>query len=59
MPQFRGRPEQSRPSLLDRLEDRFDKLEARQVTFESRVDTEFDTIQDSLRQLREYQSEVA
>ena len=38
-------------SRIDRLEDRFDKLEARQVNFESRVDNKFDTIQDSLRQL--------
>ena len=38
-------------SRLDRLEDRFQKLEARQSTFESRVDSKFDTIQDSLRQL--------
>ena len=38
-------------SRIDRLEERFDKLEARQVNFESRVDTKFDNIQDSLRQL--------
>ena len=42
------RPEDGR---LDRLEDRFEKLEARQSQFEGRVDTKFDAIQDSLRQL--------
>lgn len=34
-----------------RLEERFDRLEARQTSFEHRVDDKFDAIQDSLRQL--------
>ena len=34
-----------------RLEERFERLEARQNSFEHRVDDKFDTIQDSLRQL--------
>ena len=36
---------------IQRLEERFDKIEARQVTFESRVDGKFDSIQDALRQI--------
>ena len=44
-------PSKAEDSRLDRLEDRFDKLEARQVNFESKVDNKFDNIQDSLRQL--------
>ena len=36
---------------IQRLEERFDKIEARQATFESRVDGKFDTIQDALRQI--------
>ena len=43
-----SRPEDTR---LDRLEERFEKLENRQSQFEGRVDSKFDTIQDSLRQL--------
>ena len=36
---------------IDKLEQRFEKLEARQVTFETKVDSRFGDIQDSLRQL--------
>ena len=36
---------------LQRLEDRFEKIETRQATFEARVDGKFDTIQDALRQI--------
>ena len=46
--QAQGRSEEIR---LDRLEERFEKLESRQAQFEGRVDSKFDTIQDSLRQL--------
>ena len=43
-----ARPDEAR---IQRLEDRFDKIEARQATFESRVDGKFDSIQDALRQI--------
>ena len=43
-----ARPDEAR---IQRLEDRFDKIEARQATFESRVDRKFDSIQDALRQI--------
>ena len=43
--------ERSEDPRLDRLEERFEKLESRQAQFEGRVDSKFDTIQDSLRQL--------
>ena len=46
--QTQGRSDEIR---LDRLEERFEKLESRQAQFEGRVDSKFDTIQDSLRQL--------
>ena len=36
---------------IEKLEQRFDKLEARQQTFENKVDSRFVDIQDSLRQL--------
>ena len=36
---------------LQRLEERFEKIESRQATFEARVDGKFDTIQDALRQI--------
>ena len=44
--QAMSRPEDTR---LDKLEERFEKLESRQTQFEGRVDSKFDTIQDSLR----------
>ena len=46
--QSQARPDDLR---IDRLEERFEKLESRQAQFEGRVDSKFDTIQDSLRQL--------
>ena len=38
-------------SRLDKLEDRFSRIEARQDRFEEKVDSTFDQISDSLRQL--------
>ena len=43
-----AKPDEAR---IQRLEERFDKIEARQATFESRVDGKFDSIQDALRQI--------
>ena len=43
-----AKPDEAR---IQRLEERFDKIEARQTTFETRVDGKFDSIQDALRQI--------
>ena len=36
---------------IQRLEERFEKIETRQANFESKVDGKFDSIQDALRQI--------
>ena len=44
-------PGKSDDGRIQRLEERFDKIEARQASFETKVDGKFDTIQDALRQI--------
>lgn len=42
---------QQNDDRLNRLEARFDQLEKRQTSFEGRVESKFDHISDSLRQI--------
>ena len=44
-------PSKSEDARILRLEERFEKIEARQATFETKVDGKFDSIQDALRQI--------
>lgn len=43
-----AKPDEAR---IQRLEERFEKIEARQATFETKVDGKFDSTQDALRQI--------
>lgn len=44
-------PASTDDARIQRLEERFEKIETRQANFESKVDGKFDSIQDALRQI--------